>query len=246
MRTKVSPKLMEIAHLASKIPGLKWLLKPFYYPYKERITNNRNNIFREHGAKVLYEFDKIITENGFKYSVFAGTLLGAIREKGFIKHDADIDTCMWAKDFSPKIEEVLTKAGFKLTRRFEVDGGVKAREETYQKDGVDVDIFYIYSDERFDSYQCDFGSIPGTASHQESMRKYGYVNVRRIEFPVKYEFKRIPFENIEVSAITNAEEWLTYRYGVDYMCPNPNFHDKGDNPRMWQWTDVKATFWTCE
>lgn len=243
MRTKLSPKLTEIAHQISRIPGLKFLLKPIYYRYKKHIDRNRNKIFKANALNILSDFDKILTENHISYSVFAGTLLGAAREKGFIKHDIDIDTCMWNEDYSPQTEEILRKAGFKLIRRFEIDNGKRGREETYQKDGIDIDIFYIYTDSSFDSYQCDFGYMKGTASHEESMRKYGCVRTRRIEFPVKKKFIRLPFETITVNTITNYHEWLSYRYGKNYMIPDPSFEDKGDNPNIRDWKEVKATYW---
>lgn len=246
MRTKVSPKLMEIAHQVARIPGMKPLLKPMYYLYKDRIKKNRNQIFQKKALEIFREFDKILVKNAVHYSAFAGTLLGAVREKGFIKHDCDIDICIWYRDYSPKIQQILENGGFKLTRRFEVASGSKASEETYHKDGIDVDIFYIYSDENYPSYQCDFGCVDGTASHQESMEKYGHVKVRRIEFPISYEVIRAPFENIEINIISNADEWLKARYGSDYMIPNPKFHDMGNNPKMFDWKEAKAIYLSNE
>lgn len=240
MRTRISPKFIEFAVNVGKIPFLKKLLRPLYDSYRQHIRNNRNRAYRKNALDILKEFDEVMIENGFRYSVYAGTLLGAIREKGFIKHDIDIDTVMFNKDYSEKLQDVLLAAGFKKIHSYMVEDGKLGREETYEKKSVTVDIFYVYDDGISPIYQCDFCGVPGSYSHEHSMKKFGYVIARKLEFPVSYEVLRLPFETIEVNVMSNYKEWLTGRYGSDFMIPNPKFHDKGDNPAIKVWSEVKA------
>lgn len=54
--------------------------------------------------QILIEFRKICNELGLKYYLSGGTLLGAIRHKGFIPWDDDIDLAMPRSDFNKLIE----------------------------------------------------------------------------------------------------------------------------------------------
>ena len=58
---------------------------------------------QEHLYIMLKEFDLFCKDNNIKYSLSGGSLLGAIRHKGFIPWDDDIDVCVSRPDYEKLI-----------------------------------------------------------------------------------------------------------------------------------------------
>lgn len=50
--------------------------------------------------EILKVIDSFCKENGLRYSLYAGTLLGAVRHQGFIPWDDDLDICMSRGDYN--------------------------------------------------------------------------------------------------------------------------------------------------
>ncbi len=118
--------------------------------------------------EILKEFDRICKKNNLSYSLNSGTMLGAIRHKGFIPWDDDIDVMMPAKDYKKlcKIAPKQLDSKFFLQTSYTDNwyasiakirmNGTTAIEEGFEKyrfhQGVWIDIFPITGVGNNDSY----------------------------------------------------------------------------------------------
>ncbi len=62
---------------------------------------------------LLVVLNDVCQQNDIKYFVFGGTMLGAVRHKGFIPWDDDVDVVLFREDYN-KLKDVARKGAFKF------------------------------------------------------------------------------------------------------------------------------------
>ena len=81
---------------------------------KKPFNSIRSYFFRKNVLKTFQKLLSILEEEKIEAFLVFGTLLGAIREKGFIKHDLDLDFGVWEDNDFLKLRECLEAKGFYL------------------------------------------------------------------------------------------------------------------------------------
>ena len=190
------------------------------------VRPRRRRLMHRYGLEMIVAFDRALTRAGIPFSPVYGTLLGAIREKGFIPHDDDVDMGVWT-DHLPggldALHRALEEEGFTLRRMLLVDDGAFAREETWKWKHVGLDIFF------FDPVEGDtyrgymFYPFRDTKSFSESLQKHQGLRVVEFDLPFAPRTERIPFETITLPATVTAEGFVVARYGLNWRIPDPTF-----------------------
>lgn len=67
-----------------------------------------NELLHKVLLSAMKDIDRICRENGLKYYLYAGTLLGAVNYEGFIPWDDDVDIVMFPEDFK-KLARVIER-----------------------------------------------------------------------------------------------------------------------------------------
>jgi lipopolysaccharide cholinephosphotransferase len=111
--------------------------------------------------EILVELDRICTKHNIKYSIDGGTLLGAVRHKGFIPWDDDVDVIMMRDEYERFFEICMTemdekrfflqehrtdpfyRVGYTRIRRKDTVYVRAGQENMKHKTGVLIDIFVL-------------------------------------------------------------------------------------------------------
>lgn len=198
-----------IKYIIKNTKGLSLLLS-IYDEIKKRKSVR---YFKKNGYRInnlIYEALK----GKITYYTWAGTLLGVIRENGFIKYDDDLDYGIRINSEEDWItlKNALEKNKFKLLKYYTVNNQI--RELTFCYKSIHVDFFRETINENNKSYLEAFYRI--REKHYNN-REYSII---RINIQPADTFKEIIINDSHFFVPDNYESYLEANYGKEWRIPN--------------------------
>ena len=149
-----------------------------------------------------------------------GTLLGMIRDGGFIDHDNDIDVGILTESMPfnwDLVEQSLSKEGLKKTHYYSYNDVIT--EQTYEfPDGLSVDLFL------YEPYEGD--TMRTFVYYKDHDRIYDNANLRSVKaliYPMISGIETMQIRGCQLNIPSEPETRLCAIYGAGWKTPDPNY-----------------------
>ena len=192
--------------------------------YKEACDKRRRHKacmrLQRYGWEILSRVRMALDKTDAGYFVDYGTLLGLVRDGGFIKHDDDVDFSLPYGKLSPQeLLNIMLQYGFTFKRAFLWRGQIT--EITFLWKKIEVDFFYILSEIGVGRYSLmyDFFAV---VNNEHVAQK-----VTRLEKPDCLATKVMKINGVDVITPVATPEFLEYSYGTGWRMPVKNFNSDG-------------------
>lgn len=181
---------------------------------KDSLVRYRIRLF---GKKAIKVFGEVVAEHNKIYWLAFGTLLGAYREKGFIKNDDDLDVAMFCKDITSDFVASLQKKGFKIDHCLLTDDK-RFCQIAFKYHKISFD---IYGFKTVDNNENNIVGFIPRALHgknwDESFEKNQF-KILLVTMPYG-GIEETDFLGIKALIPKQTEMFLRMHYGEDFMTP---------------------------
>ena len=157
------------------------------------LSDTQRAAVQAYATSALCEFDRLCKANLINYTLGYGTLIGAIRHKGFIPWDDDIDVCVSRKD----LLKLRSIANNELSKGF-----------FYQSHTTDKHWFRLYDKIRVD------GTVFREIAHEnESIHQGVYIDIFPLDFiPDNNYLAKCQVVLYKISAAILSSKYISLRY----------------------------------
>ena len=190
----------------------KWLratARPFVIWLMNDVLKHKQRLIRKYGYDAVRLIHEAAHAVDMPYYADCGTLLGFVREKGFIAHDADMDFSMCPDSGRVRLfYAALRERGFEFERFILFDGGLRVFSVRFKEISIDFFQRYLSKDGKFLYVVAD--------------KKDDFWPV--FSRPLPRNFKEVVIHGVAVRIPGNSEELLQSMYG-DWRTPVVKWED---------------------
>lgn len=177
---------------------------PFFYEEKDLRFGMGPEITHEQAKEILFRMKSLLDEQGVRFWLIYGTLLGAVREHDFISYDYDVDIQTDEYDKLLAIIPWLDEQGMKLIRV------QPQRVYTFSLGSVYIDIYIA-------------GKAPFPLNLWCSWLN-GNIVPTRLVFPLS----KLEFLGEKFAVPAQPEKLMEFFYGKTWRTPIPGVHGQYD------------------
>lgn len=192
---------------------LKWMYYDIFVGFARRKARTR---IQTYGYELLVHVHNVLESESIDFFVDFGTLLGFIREGGFLGHDLDIDIGVIVEDDNTRnrVRNALVNGGCKLSSTSIYNSTIIRESYTYS--GIKFDVCFYETDGK--ESICYLFYVPNDADlmlNERYVAKMHYTLIDGVE-------KR-RFTDITINIPKDPERLLEEKYGADWRIPNRNW-----------------------
>lgn len=174
----------------------------------------RETVFRDMDDSAAYDLlartARVLERMGIEWWLTDGTLLGFVREGGFIGHDIDVDIGLHARDYSPELVRALKDEGLEIYGRYgEPDDGLELtlRSRWLYLPGTSIDLFFFYEE----------GDFMWHAAYYKGLQL-------RYRYP-RFETTSFELRGVEYKVPDPPRRFLAHKYGRNWERPDPGWNN---------------------
>lgn len=200
-------------------PAVRWCYRLYSVPMKRRRLQTK-------GVDCMRRLHELLTAKGVEYYCDSGTLLGFVRDHGFIRNDDDIDVSIVEGTIKPvELLKILLEAGYGYVHAFDYNGVI---HEFTVADPSQITIdFYFQTLQKGSTTILDAWGV-----YWDSKIAYPAENANSVisyPFLKPTGFKLLDVLGIKVRIPDNEEAVLDSEY-PNWRNPDPNFKHDGECP----------------
>lgn len=171
----------------------------------------KHRAFQQNAPRVLKEALAIAPDAW----LFAGTMLGCVRDGRIIEWDRDVDLGFSSELMTEALLDKFRSAGFTVERQHRYD--IPAYRD-YVPDAMGKYSKVVIRKQAKIEFYCFARGRDGRLYYAQGKQK-----LFAIDYDLVYPQKKVPFYDFEANVPERVDEHLTYMYGSDWQTPKPRW-----------------------